>query len=148
LLSASEQTAMVRIPSLLAVRMIRTAISPRLATSTEENMALLCHRRPHKCNRSIGAAPAFVHRHSHSSLEALLPKAARSPAQPSNKVALPGVAGRHQDIRVRLLVSHQHRNRHLLQNRLGNAAKEEFPQPAVMIAAHDDQIGAEIGRAR
>ena len=43
---------------------------------------------------------------------------------------------------------HQHRNRHVLEQLAADAAEQGFAQLRVMVAAADDQVGAEIGGAR
>ena len=43
---------------------------------------------------------------------------------------------------------HQHGNRHVLEQLAADAAEQRLAQLRVMVAAADDQIGAEIGGAR
>ena len=47
-----------------------------------------------------------------------------------------------------LLVRHQHRSGHRLENAPCHATEHKFAQPRVAVAAHDDEIGASIGGVR
>src|SRR6185437_12359711 len=45
-------------------------------------------------------------------------------------------------------VRHQHRHRHRTQNTARDAAEDEFAQARMAVAAHDEEIGADVGRVR